>query len=115
MENGVQGYRRKDLIRLRTGGSSKSHFGMIIFIILGLILFWDVVGPFGLWKLHRMKHERKRLYLANIELAKVNASLEQQIKRLKDDSKYQEYVIRRKLGWVRDNEVLYRFLKKEDR
>ena len=101
-------YSRK--AHLKNDGIAGSHLWLIVGIILGLVFLWDVVGPFGLWKLHRMKKERKRIYLSSLELTKKNTALEEQIKRLKDDSEYQEYVVRRELGWVRDNEILYKFL-----
>ncbi len=102
-------YSRSDSARK----DSKSSISLIIGIILVLLLLWDVAGPFGLWKLHRMKDEHRQLYLSDLELAKENAALEQKIKRLKGDRKYQEQVVRRELGWVRDNEILYKFLKRE--
>jgi cell division protein FtsB len=87
---------------------------LIAGVIIGLILLWDVAGPFGLWKLHRMKREHERLYLSNLELAKKNTALGEQIKRLKDDPGYQKYTVRRELGWVRDNEILYKFLSEDE-
>jgi cell division protein FtsB len=112
-ENGMRKYSRNNSVRLRNDGGAGSHLWLIAGIILGLVLLWDMVGPFGLWKLHRMKKERERLYLSSLELTKKNTALEEQIKRLKDDPEYQEYVVRRELGWVRDNEILYKFLSEE--
>jgi cell division protein FtsB len=106
-------YSRNNSARLRNDGGAGSHLWLIAGIILGLVLLWDVVGPFGMWKLNRMKKERERLYLSSLELTKKNTALEEQIKRLKDDPEYQEYVVRRELGWVRDNEILYKFLSEE--
>jgi len=103
-------YSRNNSAHLGNDGIAGFHLWLIVGIILGLVFLWDVVGPFGLWKLHRMKEERKRIYLSSMELAKKNTALEEQIKRLKDDPEYQEYVVRRELGWVRDNEILYKFL-----
>ena len=106
-------YNRNNSVHLRNDGIAGSHLWLIVSIILGLVFLWDVVGPFGLWKLHRMKKERERIYLSSMELAKKNTALEEQIKRFKDDPEYQEYMVRRELGWVRDNEILYKFLNKE--
>ena len=103
-------YSRNNSAHLKNDGIAGSHLWLIVSIILGLVCLWDVVGPFGLWKLHRMKKEHKRIYLSVLEINKKNTAFEEQIKRLKDDSEYQEYVVRRELGWVRDNEILYKFL-----
>ncbi|MCD4755496.1 MAG: septum formation initiator family protein [Deltaproteobacteria bacterium] len=103
-------YSRNNSAHLKNDGIAGSHLWLIVSIILGLVFLWDVVGPFGLWKLHRMKKEHKRIYLSVLEINKKNTAFEEQIKRLKDDSEYQEYVVRRELGWVRDNEILYKFL-----
>lgn len=109
----MRNYSRNNSVRLRKDGSAGSYLRLIAVIILGLVLLWDVVGPFGLWKLHRMKKERKHIHLSVLEFTKKNTALEEQIKRLKDDPEYQEYMVRRELGWVRDNEILYKFLGKE--
>ncbi len=86
---------------------------LILAIALIVLLFWDIAGPFGLWKLYRMRCEHRQIYVSNQKLAKKNANLEEEIKRLKGDHKYQEQVVRQELGWVRDNEVLYKFLDRE--
>jgi cell division protein FtsB len=109
----VQKYSRNNSFRLRKDRSTRSHLWLITGIILGLVLLWDIVGPFGLWKLHRMKKERERIYMSVMEIDKRNTALEEQIKRLKGDPEYQEYIVRRELGWVRDNEILYKFLNEE--
>ncbi len=110
---GMRKYSRYNSARPRNDGEAGAHLWLIAGVILGLILLWDVAGPIGMWKLHRMKKEHERLYLSNLELAKKNTALEEQIKRLKDDPGYQEYVVRRELGWVRDNEILYKFLNED--
>jgi cell division protein FtsB len=106
-------YSRNNSVHLRNGEIAGSRLWLITGIIFGLVFLWDMVGPFGLWKLHRMKKEHKRVYLSVLEINTKNAALEEQIKRLKDDPEYQEYVVRRELGWVRDNEILYKFLNEE--
>ncbi|MFO8239400.1 MAG: septum formation initiator family protein [Dissulfuribacterales bacterium] len=106
-------YSRNKSVHLRNGEFSRSRIYLIAGIIFGLVFLWDMVGPFGLWKLHRMKQEHKRIYLSVLDINKENAALEEQIKRLENDPEYQEYIVRRELGWVRDNEILYSFLNKE--
>jgi cell division protein FtsB len=109
----MRGYSRNNSVHLKNGERSRYRLYLIAGIICGLVFLWDMVGPFGLWKLHRMKQEHKRISLAVLEIDRKNAALEEQIKRLEDDPEYQEYVVRRELGWVRDNEILYSFLNKE--
>lgn len=109
----MRSYSRNESVHLRNSEFTKPRLCLIACIILGLVFLWDMVGPFGLWKLHRMKQEHKRIYLSVLEINKKNAALEEQIKRLEDDPEYQEYVVRRELGWVRDNEILYNFLNEE--
>ncbi len=83
---------------------------VIMLVIAGLLSAWVVASPFGLWKLHRLKTERKSLYMQNIRLSEDNTRLEKQINSLKTDSAFQEHVVRKRLGWVKDGEMLYRFL-----
>lgn len=110
MQTGVR--TRSHQVRPEKG--PRSRFWLIAGIVLGSLLFWDIVGPYGLWKLHRMKTYQKQLYLANVEGVKTNAGLEEQIRRLESDRQFQERVVRRELGWVRDGEILYEFLGDRD-
>ena len=71
---------------------------------------WVIAGPYGLWKYHNMKKKRETTYLTNIEQAKINKALEERIRRMREDPAYQEQVVRRELGWVRDGELLYQFI-----
>jgi len=77
--------------------------------VLILLILWVVAGPHGLWKLHRLGMEKKALYMQNIRLMEQNTQLESAIKALKTDPKFQEQMVRQKLGWVRDGELIYRF------
>ena len=85
----------------------------ILIAVISVLLLWDVAGPFGLWTRSRMLKEREEIYTQNMQLALRNASLEEDIKKLQNNRQYQARMIRQELGWVRDNEILFRFLKEE--
>lgn len=77
------------------------------------MMLWDVAGPYGIWKLHRLKVRRQELYQKNVELVKLNTKLRNNLARLEHDRQYQEEVVRKELGWVRDGEILYQFVGKD--
>ncbi len=85
-------------------------FTIFFVVCLFLLLLWDVAGPYGIWKLHRMKEYRKVLYARVIEADKENALLKKRIQDFQKDKHLQEQVVRQKLGWIRKNEVVYRFV-----
>lgn len=107
-------YNRYNGDSLKKARDKVSHPWLIIGIVLGIIFLWNLAGPFGLWKLHRMKKEQEHLYYSVLDYNKKNAALEEQIKSLKNDKKYQEYVVRRELGWIGDNEILYKFIDQDN-
>ena len=99
----------------KTGSTAHSNTLVlkILITVISVLIIWDVAGPFGLWSRSRMLKEREEIYTQNMQLALHNARLEEDIKRLQSDRQYQAMMIRKKLGWVRDNEMVFRFLNEE--
>ena len=76
-----------------------------------VMLFWVVAGPYGFWKLHHLEKERQGVYYEYIRVLKENETLKQYAASFQEDPSFQERVVRRELGWVRDNELLYKFVR----
>jgi cell division protein FtsB len=76
-----------------------------------VLLFWNLAGPFGIWKLHNLKRERERVYSEYIRVLKENETLKEYAAAFQEDPAFQERVVRKELNWVRDNELLYRFVR----
>ena len=88
---------------------------LIVFIILGVIVSWLAFGEGGFVHLYRKEKERQA-YLEKIrELERTNQELLDEINRLREDKAYIESVARRELGLVKDNELIYRFSKEQDK
>ena len=84
-----------------------------ILVVLGLVnvvLFARMVwGPTGLIEYRELKHQYAELEKQIASLDAENLSLSREIRLLQADSQYMEKVIRQRLHYVRDNEVLYLF------
>ena len=65
----------------------------------------------GLIDLHKMQKEKETCLAILKDLKEKNRLLADEIRRLKEDSKYFESVAREQLGMVKDNEIVYRFKK----
>jgi cell division protein FtsB len=95
----------------------KSKFWKIPVILLcGLIgiVAWLGYGQQGLINLYRTEMEREA-YIDRIrQLAEENRALLKEIERLRSDMKYVESVARRQLNLIKEDEVIYRFEKKEE-
>jgi cell division protein FtsB len=77
---------------------------------LNLLLVWALVlGDNGLVAYEKLEQEYKLLSSHIEELYAKNLSLSQEIRLLQTDSKYMEQVIRKRLNFVKDNEILYIF------
>ena len=96
-------YRRS---RISRPGRDLRALGLVLFILS----LWTLGGPFGLWKYHRMREDYARTYRRLAALETENRRLEEQIRRLETDPRFQEEAVRRGLGWVRDRELVFRFL-----
>ena len=78
--------------------------GAITVVFVSLLFAQD-----GLPALVALRQERQRLGEQAVALLQQNASLRDQIRRLRSDDAFLEQVARRELGFVRTDEVVYRF------
>ena len=82
---------------------------VLTFLIIGLIVSWLAFGEHGFIHLYRMEKERQA-YVKKIQaLEEANDELLDQIYRLQNDEDYVERLVRKELGLVKQNEVIYRF------
>lgn len=89
-------------------------FSFIALLFVALIVAWVGFGERGFIHLYRMEKERQS-YIERIRiLEKENQQLLGEIKRISSDKKYIESFVRRDLGLVKENEMLYRFNKRKD-
>jgi cell division protein FtsB len=89
-------------------------------ITLYFVLFIGVsmVSGFFLWQAHE-EYSRLKVMEAKsrVRLAEAEQRLKEQhriLERLRSDSEYVEIVIRRRLGYVKSDEVVFRFEDKND-
>jgi len=84
-------------------------------IFLGLIIAWLAFGERGFIHLYKMEKERQ-VYLERIrQLEEANQELLEQINRLRSDKKYMESQVRKELGLIKENEIIYRFGAEQDK
>ena len=73
-----------------------------------------VDGPSGLRDLVGLRGRRAQLEATHRDLLKSNGELKVKLGRLGDDDRYLERRIREELGYVRPNELVYRFAAEDD-
>ena len=89
----------------------KSSF--CVLLLLGLIVAWLGFGERGFLHLYRKEKDRQA-YLERIrKVEKENRALIEEIERLNTDEPYLESVARKRLGLVKEDEILYRFSREE--
>lgn len=79
-----------------------------IFILaayLGAILF----GDNGLIELNQKKTRLKEIQAENQAIEKDNRALYRRVNRLKNDPAYLEYIIRRELSLINEDEIVFKF------
>ncbi|MCM0755809.1 septum formation initiator family protein [Desulfovibrio aminophilus] len=77
-------------------------------ILLNLFLFFRLIwSDQGLFAYMTLRNRYEQLQAQIDEADRKNLDLSQDIRRLKSDRSYQEKVIRERLKYVKDNEILY--------
>lgn len=85
-------------------------FILVVLGLLNMVLFVRMVwGPTGLIEYRELKQQYAELEKQIAGLDTENLALSREIRLLQSDSQYMEKVIRQRLHFVRDNEVLYLF------
>ena len=79
-----------------------------------LLLAWVSFGKHGLLGLYKMRKEKERCLAILDDLKEKNRLLTAEIRRLREDPRYFESVVRKELGLVRENEIIYRFKQGND-
>ena len=86
----------------------------LLILFLGLIVGWLGFGDRGFVHLHKMEKEREA-YVERIgRLEQEKQSLLDEIKRLRTDKEHIESLARRELGLIKDDEILYRFVREKE-
>ena len=99
-------------MRLARKGLFKFIFFTLFFSVL--VVAWLGFGRRGFIHLYRMEKE-KQSYIDRIrKLEAENRTLLDEIDRLLNDKDYVVSVARRELGFIKNDEVLYRFAQQED-
>ncbi len=85
-------------------------FLLIVLALINAVLFGRMVwGPTGLVEYRTLKAQHAGLEKEIADLDRDNLALSREIRLLQSDSRYMERVIRQRLHYVRDNEILYLF------
>ena len=82
---------------------------LILLIVLILIGLDCLTGPLGLPDLTALKRDRIELEQARDRLQNENAQRRENIGRLRSDDAYLQRLIHQELGYVRPDELIYRF------
>ena len=82
---------------------------LVLVIVLVTLLLDAVISPMGLRDLAVLRHDRRQLELARDRLIAENARREATIARLHSDDTYIQRLIHQELGYVRADEMIYRF------
>lgn len=86
---------------------------VLILLLLGVFdiaLFGKMIwGPGGIVEYQTLKNEYKTLQEKLSELDAENIALSREIRLLQSDDRYVEKIVREKLRYLRDNEMVYLF------
>ena len=92
---------------MRWSGGQLLTLGLVSAIVV--VLASLVFAPDGIPSLLALKRERQRLGEQAVALLEQNTALREQIDRLRTDDRFLEGLARGELGFVRDDELVYRF------
>jgi len=85
-------------------------FVIVALGVLNVVLFYRMVwSPYGILVYHKLRQEHAQLEAQVQTLDKHNLALSREIRLLRSDDSYVEKMIRQRLHYVKDNEILYLF------
>lgn len=85
-------------------------FRLCSFSVCNLVLLYRMIwGPTGLVDYSDLRSEYAEIQRQDAALDAENLSLSREIRLLQTDQKYVEKMIRQRLHYLRDNEILYLF------
>lgn len=83
---------------------------LVCLLLLNAMLLWTlVVGDHGVFAYWGLKDRRDRLLQSRDEADRISRELSQEIRLLSSDPAYQEKMVRERLNYVRQDEILYLF------
>ena len=86
----------------------------LLVLFFGLIVGWLGFGERGFLHLHKMEKERETVLQRIGRLEVEKQSLLDEIKRLRTDKEHIESLARRELGLIKEDEILYRFVREKE-
>jgi cell division protein FtsB len=89
--------------------TGSTALNLILLIVLGLIGLDCLIKPAGVWDLMVLRRDRVQLKQVCDRLQIENAQRRETITRLSSDDAYLQRLIHRELGYVRPDELIYRF------
>ena len=93
-------------MKKRVGFISKRY---LFLACIGAIALLAVFGDKGLVDVVRLKKDRNGILGYNNAIEAANRALEKEIKPLRNDKRYIEYVAKKELGMIGKDEIVYRF------
>ena len=79
----------------------------LLLIAVGLVVFFVLIGDYGLWSRYKQHQHIEKVIAENDALEKKARLLEEEIHALKTDPRYIEMVAREELGLVKKSELIY--------
>jgi len=92
----------------------KWFFFVLLFVLNISLVYRLVWGQQSLFAYHDLVAQYDDLKITILELEQENATISREIRLLRQDDGYMEKMIRHRLNYVRDNEVLYLFSERQD-
>jgi len=82
------------------------RYGFIVF--LSTIFFHLILMDGGIYDLLKVKLKTRTAKLSIMQMEDNNAALSRELRRIREDDRYLEEMVRKKYGFVREGEKVYR-------
>jgi cell division protein FtsB len=94
----------------RQSGARIVKILVVVLVVLNVVLLYAIfLSPRGLRAYRAQQADVQRLSATRTQLAQENQRLVKKIRNLKDNPGAQERLVKKELGWVRDDEIIIEF------
>ena len=92
---------------------NKSLITVLLLVVILLMLGYAVFGNRGVVRIMQTERQKQQLLAQLTDLQQNQAQLRDEIERLQNDKDYWEQLARKKLGMVREGELIYHLTPKD--
>ncbi|MDY6854031.1 MAG: septum formation initiator family protein [Thermodesulfobacteriota bacterium] len=94
---------------------NKKYLLTFLVLFIFIVFFFTTFGKMGIIKIYHLTKDRNNIHAFNERINRENLKLKEEISSIKRDERYIEMIARQRLGLIKEDEIIYLFIDKEEK